>query len=332
MMITTSHIHIGIINRNRHFDGGRGTVDNPYRIVKIRHLDNMRRYLSAHYRLENDIEFTDEFEVDGEYYNEGLLWRPMGTFSGSLDGQRYKIENLKSMNNGNTQGSFCNTLNGAIKNVVFENIRANEGGTRYQHTGGIAGNSGSGGLIEACIVSGHVRGGTWSGGILGRGNGAIRRCGLTARVTLGDAAGGFVGRYSPRIYDSYMRGHTSGWNHHGGMYGSAYQVTIDRCYSAGLVEGNHLRRAIASIYDGTGGNSPRTDDCYFDTEACNISLDGGIDSHPRTTSQMKYPYEDEVNYPVYGTWDFDTVWAHDVEGTVNDGYPYLRNVTPIPEI
>ncbi|MFW6247172.1 MAG: hypothetical protein ACOC22_03320 [bacterium] len=321
---------LGIINRNRHFDGGRGSVDNPYRIVKIRHLDNIRNYSDQHFMLENDIIFNSEFEEDGEYYNDGLLWRPISSFTGSINGQGYKIENLKSMNNGTNQGSFCNSLYGQIRNIWFENLRSNEGNTRYSHTGGIVGIGYSSGLIEKLFISGFIQGGTWGGGIIGRGGATINRCGLIARVTVGEAAGGFVGRYSVPIYDSYMRGHTSGANHHGGMYGSAYQVTIDRCYSAGLVQGSGLRRAIASIYDGTGAAAARTDDCYFDTEVTTVGSDGGVDSHPRTTAQMTYPYEDEVNYPVYETWDFDNVWAHDVDGTINDGYPYLRDVTPIP--
>ena len=147
-MRTVSPIHIGIINRNRHFDGGRGTADNPYRIVKIRHLDNMRRYPSAHYRLENDIVFTDEFEEDGEYWNDGLLWRPIPTFSGSLDGQRYKIENLSSMYDGSNQGSFCNTITGILKYIHFKNIQVNVGGTRHTNVGGISSNAGSSALLE----------------------------------------------------------------------------------------------------------------------------------------------------------------------------------------
>ncbi|MFW6226343.1 MAG: hypothetical protein ACOC3V_05250, partial [bacterium] len=124
-MYSINNINIGIINRNRDFDGGRGTINNPYRIVKIRHFNNVRKYSNAYYRLENDIIFTDEFEVDGEYYNDGLLWRPASSFdNGGLDGQGYKVENLKTVSNGNNQSAIVNSLgsNSYIKNIYFKNL------------------------------------------------------------------------------------------------------------------------------------------------------------------------------------------------------------------
>ncbi len=39
----------------------------------------------------------------------------------------------------------------------------------------------------------------------------------------------------------------------------------------------------------------------------------------RTTAQMTYPHAADT----YAEWDFQTIWAADVEGTRNDGYPYL---------
>lgn len=54
------------------FGGGAGTPDNPYLISSKQHLDNVRKYLNASFKLMADITFTEaDFSSTGSFYNNG---------------------------------------------------------------------------------------------------------------------------------------------------------------------------------------------------------------------------------------------------------------------
>ena len=79
------------------FLGGNGTEENPYLISTKVHLNNVRKYLDAHFKMVADIEFTeDDFAEGGDFYNEGQGWEPIGTdessaFTGVFDGDGHTI-------------------------------------------------------------------------------------------------------------------------------------------------------------------------------------------------------------------------------------------------
>lgn len=59
-------------------------------------LDAIRNDLSGNYILMNDIEFSDnDFDENGQFYNEGNGWRPIGNsnmpFTGVFDGNGYRV-------------------------------------------------------------------------------------------------------------------------------------------------------------------------------------------------------------------------------------------------
>ena len=350
---------IGIINIMREFDGGRGTEANPYRIVKVRHLRNAGKYSAAHYKLENDIVFTDEFEEDGEYYNNGSLWIPISNFNGVFDGQGYKIENLKSKLTGSGAGSFIRTMNvsgSALKNVYFKNIYVS-GDTSASNSGGIIGTSNTNCTIEGIYVDGFIRLGHTSGGLFGRG-GHIKRC--ATNITIygypnpqgGYAMGGLGGGSSTTqiIDDCYTRGILYGYYQRGAIYGSTFGTTVNRSMTymtlahssnmgVGIDESWH-RAGIISSRDYSTSFNVGAYDCFFDRQLVGTTYTWANTGFPKGnalyTNQMKYPYADytdeftAVTGLPYSTWDFDTVWAHDVDGDINNGYPYLRGVTPLP--
>jgi hypothetical protein len=325
---------ISIISKSRHFDGGRGTTDSPYRIVKKRHLNNVRRYPNANYRLENDIVFTDEFEIDGEYYNNGALWLPVpGNFNGNFNGQGYKIENLKCNPQANQQGALFVYVGGRIENIYLKNI--NIANSARTFIAPIAGNQGAASVIEGIFVDGSVLCQASTAGILARSSGGqIRRCGVNIALGNDHNCGGIFSGNSSNIfiYDCYSRGTMQSYFHRGGITGTTFGCRVHNSYSAMLQTGAHswLRRGIISSYDSNKGGRYEQN-CYFDTQACGtvVAEDAAI---PINTLQSKYPYEPyNINGDIaYTGWDFDNVWAHDITGTINNGYPYLRNVTPIP--
>ena len=321
--------YIGVISKNKLFDGGNGSIENPYRIVKSYHFDNMRKHPSAHYQLENDIIFTDEFEEDGEYYNDGKCWIPITTFTGSIDGQNYKIENAKVRPEFHTSGVLARTATGIIKNIYFKNVDVEN--TTRSFLGGVAGQHSSTSRIQNVFIDGRVVGRTFCGGILGRSsNGFVERCGVDMFVGNGHNNGGIIAGSSSNcnIYDCYTRGINQSYYHRGGIAGSTFGMRVYRSYSAMAMTGGHswLRRGLISSYDGYNAYQ---EESYWDRQVTTTSSSfaGGT---PMFTVEAKYPYQEIAGHGMpYQNWDFDNVWAHDVDGTINDGYPYLRNVTPI---
>ena len=130
-------------------------------------LSNMRNDLSANYILMNDIIFSEEdFEENGDFYNDGACWIPVGTdadnaFSGIFDGNNYAIKNLR-INYVNTDtenvecyAGFFGYSTGIIKNLSIIDGKITSGitvGTLY--LGGIAGYSVNiSGCISDCDIS-----------------------------------------------------------------------------------------------------------------------------------------------------------------------------------
>lgn len=61
-------------------------------------------------------------------------------------------------------------------------------------------------------------------------------------------------------------------------------------------------------------------DCYYDNElAQNNEPEGYVLAEPRSSPAMTYPPDSDT----YETWDFEEVWRHDTDYTINDGYPFF---------
>ena len=87
---------------------GSGTEADPYIITTPAELQSIRDDLSAHYKLGNDIDMSS------------FSWSKISSFSGSLNGNGYKISNLQlTLTN---HGGFIELTNGYIKNVDFLNV------------------------------------------------------------------------------------------------------------------------------------------------------------------------------------------------------------------
>lgn len=118
------------------FEGGDGSINNPYQIATAGQLDAVRYHLDSNFVLVDDIDLS-------EYEN----WEPIGGYidvepgdglQGSFDGQGHTISNLK-MNytitpTGDSHpdyyfGLFSDTtLSPGIKNINLENVDVNISG------------------------------------------------------------------------------------------------------------------------------------------------------------------------------------------------------------
>jgi len=97
--------------------------------------------------------------------------------------------------------------------------------------------------------------------------------------------------------------------------GSQQESFINDCYSTGNVSGN---LAVGGLVGGRYQSSSTSS--YWDTGISGQSTSAGGEG--RTTEQMTYPYDANT----YVGWDFTNIWAVDADHTINDSYPYLRQM------
>ena len=100
MLTLTTAVPVGVSSvsaeNTTEFAGGNGTAENPYLVETATHLDNVRFYLDAHFRMIADIQFTTaDFEEGGDFYDGVHGWEPIGTestpFEGQFDGDSHTI-------------------------------------------------------------------------------------------------------------------------------------------------------------------------------------------------------------------------------------------------
>ncbi|MBQ7446077.1 MAG: hypothetical protein IJS71_09130, partial [Clostridia bacterium] len=100
-----------------YFAGGLGTDSNPYLISTATHLSNVRNYLSASFKVINDIDMS-----------QVTSWTPIGTsktapFSGKFNGSNFAIKNWNTTKSlfGYVKGTENTRLTGEIGALLDEN-------------------------------------------------------------------------------------------------------------------------------------------------------------------------------------------------------------------
>lgn len=277
------------------FASGDGSTGNPYIVTTADQLQAINSYLDKSFKLGNDIDLSDYLSENGEGYNDGQGWNPIGReednhyFRGVFDGDGHTISNLKiNRETGRAVGLFGFVVPGAvIKNV---------------------------GLTNA-----DVKGELWVGGLVGRSiNATIQRSYVTGKVAGTGIAAGSIGGImgmssSSHVEDSYMIGEVSGKDSVGGIFGYAENATtISHSYAvpAITVEDGGSKGGLTSVVS-TGVSIEGSS--YYDMDK--FGSPAGI-GEGRTTSEMKLQ-------TTYEGWNFDSVWGIDPQ--INDGYPYLKH-------
>lgn len=226
---------------------GTGTQADPFIITTAEELQNINNNVSAHYKLGANIDLADmDFTPIGN--------ADSGAFSGSFDGNGYKISNLNVFS-GKYAGLFGSN-EGIIKNVILEDIYVY--GTRY--IGGVVGQNTEYGTLENCsVLSGLVEteGGLYDsniGGICGINEGRFvgsfsNNAEIAANVSdVYVYAGGICGSWNTEttteITNCFNTGNVSALSsclsssksYSGGLVGNAYSViTTTNCYNTGSV-------------------------------------------------------------------------------------------------
>jgi hypothetical protein len=167
------------------------------------------------------------------------------------------------------------------------------------------------------LLTSTIYGNSSVGGLVGNLRGAVSKCYSTGSV-IGSAndIGGLIGYNYGSIANCYSTCSVSGTINVAGLLGYNLYGTVSFCYSTGAVSATMYGVGLVGRNDsGTVGNS------YWDTESSGKATGGG--GTGKTTAEMK-------TQATFSTWDFAANWK--IDGTTNNGYPYLVWLAPAPEI
>lgn len=166
---------------------GNGSSASPYQVTTAVEFNSIRNSLSAHYILMNDIDLAS-------YAN----FVPIGTvttgqrFTGSLDGNGFKVKNLKASRNATHVGLFGYIENATIKKLGVVDANVNSQTSNY--SGIIVGQSLGASIVDQCYSTGILNGQYGQGGIVGwHGGGTISNCWSNASMTSLGRVGGIAG-------------------------------------------------------------------------------------------------------------------------------------------
>lgn len=295
-----------------------GTEAHPYIINTKEELDNVRNNLSASYKLNADIEFTEaDFAEGGEFYNDGKGWEPIGSyskpFSGTFDGAGHVIKKIQ-MNQDNSNAGLFNYISGRVTDVgvVDANIIAKD-----YYAGGIAAELRKSGIIEKCFFSGTIVSSSNTnmetfGGIAGNNyEGTIRQCWNAGDVN-GAAVGGITGSNTKgTIENCYNIGNLSGYQV-GGIVDEFASGKLLNCYNFG---GINTKLRGGEIVKGFRGGE--ISECYY--------LKGdlpGIDTGNDLTNACSI--DELAVQATYKGFDFENTWKMDTVGLYQ--LPTLRDL------
>lgn len=213
---------------------GDGTEADPYVIDNADHLQAIDQNLSAHYVLGSDV---DASVTEG--WNDGDGFEPLGTFTGSLDGDGHAIEGLYiDLPILSEIGMFSELGSGAtIRNLALEAVDI----TADQYTGGLAAITRD---VEITNVSltGTVDADRHTGGLVGWHEGRIENADVDATVSSGGQSIGGVlvgNNQGGTISNSTASGSISGRSEIGGIAGWNDGGSIENCYSDASVDAAH---------------------------------------------------------------------------------------------
>ena len=221
---------------------GSGTESDPYQVENLCHLRDMEASPRSHYVQIKDI------DASTMTYGWKNGFAPINVFSGTYDGNGYKISNLKV---NAADGAFENTgLFGELQGGLLKRVKLVGFVAKGRVNVGSLVGLNNRGTIEDSEVAGKVDGYGTIGGLVGLNQGGvIRNSTSTVRVgkNSGDtwASGGLVGQNNGgTIAGSHASGAVTGSNQVGGLVG---------WHLGGTISGSHAENKVVGAALGIGG-------------------------------------------------------------------------------
>ena len=307
---------------------GSGTSDDPYLIASLSDLYWMTQTSSAW-----DKVFKQTADIDASstsLWESGAGFLPIGDeygtiFSGSYDGQGYKITGISISRSTTDNIGFFGGVNGTITNTILENPNI----AGHSITGGLIGLALGATVADCAVIGGSVGGVVTAGGLIGLlGYSSMNGCYSTTSVSARAYSGGLIGETYGDVTvctDCYSTGPDSVTaSNCGGFIGVAWGGTISNCYSSGSVSGAGGGGFIGKLTSGVFSS------CFWDTVASGIGTGFGSGSADGLTGMNTTQMKKDSAFLLAG-WS-GAVW--NIDPGINNGYPYLKwqnpGGTPLP--
>lgn len=268
-------LHVGYSLQSLSFQGGDGSVGDPYQIGTCEQLQAVGNNLSAHYVLTGQVDCSDTIN-----WNGGMGFNPIGgmldPFTGTFNGQGYTISSLfmdrADDSYGNTLrdefyvGLFANAQGATIENLSINNTRIRG----YYYVGGIVGYAEdvqindvgvNVGVAENNCSPGYcvwARHGFYGGGIAG----FVTDGSMFTNVEVGGSVkgsgntiGGIAGYSELSSLDGAdVWASVDGGTYIGGVFGELREGTAVNAYAHGNVYGNEENEKSTNNVGGFAGN------------------------------------------------------------------------------
>jgi len=239
------------------FAGGDGSAGDPFRIATPKQLNDVRNHLNKHFILVNDIDLGPYLSVEGDGYNGGKGWEPIGIwndFTGTFDGNGYTISGLFiNRPDAHFVGLFRIVSGATLRDVSLVNVNV----TGFAKVGGLAGLAKEATTICNVSVAGVVNGETGNislaekvGGLVGElglveelDGGTITNSSAAVVVSGRSVVGGLAGRSNGNITNSFATNAVTGFSYVGGLVG----------FNTGDVTNSYAKGAVTGDGSAVGG-------------------------------------------------------------------------------
>jgi uncharacterized repeat protein (TIGR02543 family) len=218
-------------------------------------LHAIRDNLGGSYLLMKDLDSTTAGynETASDTANGGKGWQPIGTFTGSFDGQGYEMRDIFiDRPDEEGVGLFGSVdVAGAIENISVVNGNT-IGGAGVGNLAGI-----NRGTVSNSYSSGNVTGDSWYvGGLVGINQGTVSGSHSSGTVTGSESVAGLAGCNSGTVNKCYSTSNVTGDYHVAGLVGDNGLATVSDSYSTGSVIGKgEVGGLVAENVWGTVSNS-----------------------------------------------------------------------------
>lgn len=210
------------------FFTGAGTSGSPYLISDVHELQTMRYNLSAHYRIQQDIDASETVT-----WFSGAGFEPIGSnaepFAGTLNGGGFSITGLVITR---TAQPYIGLL-GYTDGATVTNVTVYDGNVQGDDVVGSLIGQAENSVVSYSHTTGNVSGSTTVGGLIGRlvDSEVIDSYTFNAVTATGSSVGGLVGHSEDSIINrTYSKGAVVGVGNVGGLIGNAVGSIIDRSF------------------------------------------------------------------------------------------------------
>ncbi len=218
------------------FDGGDGTLSNPWQITSLEQLNRVRNHLSGNFILTSDLNFNGS-EYDS--INSVNGWESIGSeeepFRGVFKGNGHLINNMYLRNH----NSYIHGLFGYVKNAIIDSLAlVNYTVLVTSEVGGLVGVAESSD-ISHCYATGYIDGHNDIGGLVGKSiKSNLSCCYFNGEVIGNENVGGLIGyAENSELTQNYavcciLESQSSGL-----LLGVGFGNYLDACYYCHSLEG-----------------------------------------------------------------------------------------------